>query len=284
VFGGDISGKMIVPIVRESPGHYVTTSYEETLRLDSEAELSNFRNRLRASGRYDVVVTPDEKRHYDADPQAVAALFKTVVRHRLEEWLELAEERLAKLNVPAYVMLGNDDYSELAALLTGWDHIQGVEDKLAVLPGGYEMISYGYSNCTPWNSPREASEEQIAAHIEVMAAQLTDPAWALFNLHVPPHNTHLDQAALLNENFTPRVRGGQVEIGPVGSTAVREAIMKYQPLLGLHGHIHEAPAGQKLGRSQVINAGSEYGDGVLKAALVNLDRKKGVRSWQIIHG
>ena len=59
----------------------------------------------------------------------------------------------------------------------------------------------------------------------------------------------------------------------VGSIAVRAAIEKYQPLLGLHGHIHESRSAQKIGRTLCINPGSEYGEGVLRGILLELSSK-----------
>jgi Icc-related predicted phosphoesterase len=180
-------------------------------------------------------------------------------------------------------MLGNDDYPELSPLLSS-DRITNPEDTVVELPGGFEMISLGFSNKTPWDSPRELSEEEIAARIEAMAPRLHDPASAVFNIHCPPKDTYIDQAALLDENFRPRMTGTQMQVAGVGSTAVRQAIQKYQPALGLHGHIHESPGAQKLGRTLVVNPGSDYADGVLRGALITLDGKKGVRSWQLIQG
>ena len=69
----------------------------------------------------------------------------------------------------------------------------------------------------------------------------------------------------------------------VGSTAVRSAIEKFQPLLGLHGHIHESKGSIKIGRTLCVNPGSEYSEGVLKGVMMNLD-EKGVRSFQFTSG
>jgi Icc-related predicted phosphoesterase len=146
------------------------------------------------------------------------------------------------------------------------------------------MISFGFSNRTPWDSPRELDEEDIASRIETLASKLRVPEWAVFNFHCPPKDTHIDQAALLDADFRPRVEGGQVVVAGVGSTAIRSIIQRYQPVLGLHGHIHESPGAQKMGRSLIANPGSDYADGVLRGAIVTLDRKKGVRSWQFIQG
>jgi Icc-related predicted phosphoesterase len=70
---------------------------------------------------------------------------------------------------------------------------------------------------------------------------------------------------------------------PVGSTAVRKFIEKVQPLLTLHGHIHEAPGHVRIGRTLAINAGSEYAEGILKAAIVNIEKDK-VKGHILISG
>jgi uncharacterized protein len=158
------------------------------------------------------------------------------------------------------------------------------EDQVVELPGGFEMISLGYSNPTPWDSPRELSEEALGARITAMAERLERPERAVFNLHCPPHGTHLDQAAQLDAEFRPVVKGGQMVMTSVGSTAVRDALERYQPMAGLHGHVHESPGAQRLGRTLAINPGSDYGDGVLRGLLLNLDAKRGVRSWQLVQG
>ena len=69
-----------------------------------------------------------------------------------------------------------------------------------------------------------------------------------------------------------------------GSQAVRNVIERHQPPLGLHGHIHESRGAVKVGKTICINPGSEYAEGVLHGALVVLDRKKGLRNYQLVTG
>jgi uncharacterized protein len=286
VFGGDIAGKVLVPIVANSLGtRYTVSMHGRVVEVESGEALAQVQAQLRAAGRYSVVLTQDEKRHYDEHAKDVAnELFPAAVRQVLTDWATLAEERLSGWHIPAYVMLGNDDYPDLAEALLPGRHMVNAEDKIVELPGGFEMISLGYSNPTPWNSPRELNEGDLQDRINAMAQRLERPDRAIFNLHCPPHGTHLDQAAQLDDEFRPVVKAGQVSMIPVGSIAVREAIEQYQPVVGLHGHVHESPGAQRLGRTLALNPGSEYGDGVLRGLLLNLDIKRGVRSWQFIQG
>ncbi len=56
-----------------------------------------------------------------------------------------------------------------------------------------------------------------------------------------------------------------------GSKAVRETIKKYQPEVGLHGHIHESRGAQKIGRTMCLNPGSDYSADLLRGAIVDFD-------------
>jgi Icc-related predicted phosphoesterase len=69
----------------------------------------------------------------------------------------------------------------------------------------------------------------------------------------------------------------------VGSTAVTNIIKRYQPMLALHGHVHESRGNVKVGRTLCINPGSEYGEGVLRGALVQVG-KKGVEDFLLTSG
>jgi uncharacterized protein len=179
-------------------------------------------------------------------------------------------------------MLGNDDPPELGELLDGapWgEHAEGSVVEL----DGHELISWGYSNITPWHSYREMTEEQLRAAIEPMCRKLRDPGRAIFNLHVPPYDTGLDEAPVLDERLRVQSSLGQVRFAPVGSSAVRELIEQVQPMLGLHGHIHESAGFRRLGRTLAVNPGSDYGTGTLNGMLATLDRDR-VRSHQFVRG
>jgi Icc-related predicted phosphoesterase len=284
LIGGDISGKLILPITDLGGQRYRCELYGRVVDLDGKEDLARLSHQQRVAGRYVVVLSPDEKRDYDENPQKVSKeLWPRVAADSVRAWVDLAEERLAALRTSAFVMLGNDDFPELADLLVG-NHIANVEGEVTELPGGFEMISLGYSNRTPWDTPRELDEDDLASHIKSMAERLRDPTRAVFNLHCPPYQSGLDEAPILDADFRPKAGDGGIGTAPVGSTAVRAALETYQPMLGLHGHIHECPGGAKIGRTLAINPGSDYGDGILRGAVLTLSRKKGLRSWQLIQG
>jgi Icc-related predicted phosphoesterase len=284
VFGGDLAGKILQPIVDLGAGRYESDLYGTSIVAESVGGLEQLQEQIRNAGRYEIIVTPEEKTVLDASPELVHERFVAAARATATRWLELADERLRELAIPAYMMLGNDDFPELGDVFGQSSMVVNPEDQVVELPGGYEMISLGYSNPTPWHSPRELLEQELGPRLEAMASRLADPGKSIFNFHVPPVDTHLDQAAKLDASFTPIVKGGRIQVGNVGSSSVRALIEHYQPMLGLHGHIHESPGMSKIGRTVAINPGSEYADGILRGAIVTIDRKKGVRGWQLVQG
>jgi uncharacterized protein len=270
VLGGDLTGKVLVPLVADSG--------------QDAAELEEQRARIRITGRYPVVVTAEEQAQIEADPAVLDSRFQEAMEDTLRAWVELADERLAGTDVAVFTMLGNDDAPRLADVLRSASSSTYAEDGIVELPGGFEMASFGYSTPTPWNTPRELTEEELAPRLTELLDRLRDPARAIVNLHCPPAGTHLDQAAKLDADLRPVVDASGLVMASVGSTAVRDAIERYQPMLGLHGHVHESPGTERLGNTLCINPGSEYGDGVLRGAIVDLEAERGVARWQLVQG
>lgn len=221
-------------------------------------------------------------------PSALDNLFHELARKRLSDWVDFAEARLKGTGVKCYITGGNDDYPDTLAPLQREDLVcvVGCEGKEVQIADQYTMISLGFSGPTPWKTPRETDEETLAQMIEAMAVGVADMNHCIFNFHDPPLDSTLDTCPMLDWNTDPPkqiVRGGQVVMHGAGSRAVREAIEKYQPLLGLHGHIHESPGVIKLGRTLCMNPGSEYGEGILRGALVTFSDRK-IEHYQLTSG
>jgi Icc-related predicted phosphoesterase len=281
VLGGDLAGKAIQSITRASAGRFTFTFRGASYDLEDGDELRGIEQLIADHGYYPYRADPGEL----ADRQAggtLDELFLALITERLEQWLKLADERLRLKGIPLYWMLGNDDPPELAPLLDDapWGtHCEGRD----VLVGGHEMISWGYANTTPWHTFREMTDDELRAVYERLVSELSDARDAIFNFHPPPYDTGLDEAPVLDENLTVQTAAGQAKMSPVGSKAVREILERVQPLLGLHGHIHESAGFRKLGRTVAINPGSDYGSGVLNGVLVTLEPQK-VKAYQFVRG
>lgn len=282
VMGGDITGKAVVPVVDTGSGYRVQEVTGGQL-LDEDA-LPAVEKRVRDMGFYPYRLREDELEAIYADEAAVDEVFAKVMRDSLAAWLQLAEMRLAGTGTRLYVMIGNDDDVTLREVIAASEVAVDPEDQVVEIGEGFTMYSCGWTNRTPWNTPREMPEDEFEVHLEEHLVGLERPERAVFNFHCPPYGTGLDRAPLLDDTLKPVVRAGAVEITSVGSTAVRHVIERHQPALGLHGHIHESRGVAKVGKTLCINTGSEYAEGVLHGALITLDAKKGVRHHTLASG
>ncbi len=288
VMGGDITGKMMIPIIREGPGRFRATLQGTLEHLEGEAALQALQERIGTLGFYSQMMEADEFQALHADRKAVDQLFHKLARERLEAWVDLAETRLRGSGVRCYITGGNDDYPDALTALhrAGTEAVVACEGQAVPIDETHTMISVGNSTPTPWKTPREISDEALAEVIEKMVAQVPDRDRTIFNFHDPPVDSTLDTCPMLDWTTDPPsqiVKAGQVVMHGAGSHSVRTAIEKYQPMLGLHGHIHESGGAAKIGRTLCVNPGSEYGEGLLRGVLANLVDGK-VVSYQMTSG
>ena len=238
IMGGDILGKAIVFLEEARPGVFTTQEHGRTLELASGDELTAFEKSASDKGLYPYRCAPGEPQRLRESGE-IEPLFERLMKQRLQDWVALADERLAGTGVRCYIMGGNDDPPEVLEALNGAKLVENPEDRVINIDDFSEMISCGWSNPTPWNTPREYTEEELGKHIDALMARVQRPESSIMNLHVPPYQTGLDDAPELDANLKVQTSLGQTRFKPVGSTAVRAAIERYQPMLGLHGHVHE---------------------------------------------
>lgn len=282
VMGGDILGKAIVFLEEVRPGVYATEEHGRQIELVTGAEVQDFEKRAGDKGLYPYRCRRGEPQELQAAGE-IEPLFERLMKQRLEEWVNLAEERLAGTGVSCYIMGGNDDPPPVLEALEGGRLVRNPEHGVVQLDDVSEMISCGWSNPTPWHTPRECSEEELGRKIDALMVQVRRPEALVMNLHVPPFQSGLDDAPELDASLKVQTSLGQTRFMPVGSTAVRAAIERYQPLLGLHGHVHEAHASCRIGRTVCINPGSGYGEGVLHGVLATLHKGK-LKGYQMVSG
>lgn len=270
ILGGDMTGKMIVPIVHEGRGQYRTRVAGQDMLVSAD-EVAALEGRLADAGYYPRTMESDEHADFEAHPERVEELFAQSMVATLHDWNDLAERKYAGTDRVIYVAPGNDDPWFIDQVLAELPRFRLLEGQVVALGDGYEMLASGYSTPTPWNTHRELSEEELRAKIDELVERLHSVSTAIFNLHDPPYNTGIDEGPDLDPETWKARRGmGQAATKPIGSKAVKAAIEEYQPLLALHGHIHESRGTVRLGRTLCINPGSEYGDGILRGSLVKL--------------
>lgn len=286
ILGGDITGKQVIPILKQSDNLFTAQFLGREWKLRSEEEVREIEKTIRDSGCYSYRTTPREMEEINADPSRINEVFTQLTSETLRRWIKIAEERLKDTDIKLFMTGGNDDDFFIESILEESDFIINPEGKVVNIDEHHEMISTGYSNITPWKCPRDIPESELAEKIETMTSQVKNMKNCIFNFHCPPIDSQIDTAPKLDATSTPPkfiTKAGQIIMYGAGSTAVRNSIEKYQPLLGLHGHIHESRGFNYIGKTFCINPGSEYGEGILRGCLVNVGKEK-VKGFQFLSG
>jgi Icc-related predicted phosphoesterase len=280
VMGGDLTGKGLVPILREGDGSYSARVIGERRLARTAEELDQMQLAIATNGMYPLIVDREEARRLAEDAASREAALERALLEELRLWVELADERLAGTDVRAYVIPGNDDPWSIDAVLAAGTAVVACDESVRQV-GPHEMVSFGYSNRTPWKTPRELDEDEIYERLKRLTDQLEEPGRAIFNIHVPPYESSLDTAYEVDENLEYVTKGGRPHEVPTGSRAVRQIIEETQPLLSLHGHIHESKGVTRIGRTVAINPGSDYGSGHLDGCLVHLASDRVVNHYLV---
>ncbi len=153
-------------------------------------------------------------------------------------------QAVAQRNPRILAQVGNMDPPEVETLLDNKQlNIHAKAMELAPATGhlpAIGLMAAGASTPTPFNTPNEVSEEQMAAWLEQAYNQARKFSSLLLVAHDPPHDSVAD-----------RLPGGQ----HVGSKAVRSFIDRVQPDVCLTGHIHESRGQGHIGKTLVCNPG-----------------------------
>ena len=282
VLGGDMTGKALVPVVHDGGERWHATLLENRHELNGEAEVAKFEDTVCRRGYYPFRTTREELDELQRDEQRATKLFHDQMLGRIEQWMALADERLAGSGIRCLVCPGNDDQFEVDEIIATAKHLELGEGRVVEIDG-FQLASTGWSNPTPWKTYREEEEPKLGERIEAVVSQLTaEPENTIFSLHCPPYGSGLDEAPELTEDMRLK-HAGRAPV-PVGSKAVREAIERYQPALSLHGHIHEGRGNARIGRTLCINPGSSYEQGELLGAVVDLEQGKKVKRFVLTSG
>lgn len=280
VMGGDLTGKALVPIVRGGDGSYVARVIGEHRVARTAEELDEMQKAISTNGMYPLIVDPGEARLLAEDSTRREEAFEAALLDELRLWVRFADERLGDTDTRAYVIPGNDDPWSIDEVLASGESVVACDEQVQTL-GPHELVSFGYSNRTPWQTPRELDEEEIYLRLKRLVDQLETPARAIFNIHVPPYESGLDTAFEVDDDLRYVMKGGRPHEVPTGSRAVRRIIEEAEPLLSLHGHIHESKGVTKIGRTVAINPGSDYGSGHLDGCLVHLEPDRVVNHYLV---
>ena len=143
---------------------------------------------------------------------------------------------LAARGERVYVLPGNHESAEMVERLCDRHGLHALHGR-AVRLGGYHVAGLGYSSPTPFHTPGEYSEAEIAQRLEPFAALRP----LVLVCHCPPFGSSLDRV------------NGRLH---AGSTAVRDFLAAHQPEYFCCGHIHEAEGVREMiGPTRAANVG-----------------------------
>jgi Icc-related predicted phosphoesterase len=280
IMGGDLTGKALIPIVKGPDGTYSAEVIGEIREARTAEELDQIQRAISTNGMYYLMTDSAEAESLRVDAAQRDKAFEKALLDELRLWVEFADERLAGADAAAYVIPGNDDPWAVDEILEAGTKVDACDETVRQL-GPHEMVSFGYANRTPWDTPRELDEDEIYSRLKALTDQLEKPERAIFNIHVPPYDSSLDTAFEVDEELRYVTKGGRPHEIATGSTAVRQIIEETQPLLSLHGHIHESKGVTRIGRTVAINPGSDYGSGHLDGCLIHLEPDRVVNQYLV---
>lgn len=271
---GDLTGKAIMPIIQEKEDRWYAQPYGQKKSFKKQKDLDKFIKFVETEGYYPKILTPEDLAKLKETEGAITKLFQDLMVQRMQQWMDMANERIPE-EVMVVVNPGNDDDYSIDEVIKNDPRVIYPLHKVVDVKG-YPMISCEWVNSTPWDTHRECPDEELLEKLEAEFARLDtdDYSNVICNFHDPPHNSGLDTAPALTKDHKIQKSGAYEVLGPVGSKSVRAVIEKYQPLLGMHGHIHESVGYREIGRTLCVNPGSEYREGILKGFVINIDDGK----------
>ena len=281
ILGGDVAGKAIVPIVRRSQGRFSYQLYGSETVISQE-ELESAKSMIGMNGFYPCLLDPDQVLQLSEYPDRRTHLFESLIREQMQRWVSLAEERLSPAT-RCIITPGNDDPRVVDEVFSMAPRIEFPEGQ-TVRVGPIWLASFGGTNPTPWRTEREYDECSLADQIDAIVGDSVAGGPLVFNFHCPPFKSGLDTVVQLDEDLRPVIRNGGPVLIAVGSTAIRRAIEKYQPVASLHGHIHKSPGVYNIGRTKCFNPGSDYSSGQLKGLLMDFDAHGGLFQYLFTTG
>lgn len=283
IVGGDVTGKAMIPIINEGNGKYSSSLFGKAMHASSADDLEKIKKDISSVGFYPIVIDQDEANELENDPVKMATRFEHEMCQRVREWMQLADEKLTPKGKTLFFMAGNDDLASIDSTIAEFKNIHNPDMARFEIEGGFEIVGLSYANMTPWHCARDLEEVDLQKKLTQLTGLIQNPETTIAVLHVPPYNSALDTCPELDKNLKIITQGGQVVMKAAGSPAVKSWIENIQPMLSLHGHIHESPGHVRIGRTLAINAGSEYAEAILKAAIVNLENGK-IKGHMLISG
>jgi Icc-related predicted phosphoesterase len=217
ILGGDMTGKAVVPLIHQGGNNYRVTLLEQVFDVSGDDEVREMIKKIRSRGYYSYITNPDELIDLQTKPELVHEIFVSQVLRVVQQWMDLADKKLDGTGMKVYCSPGNDDMDEVDDIIRASHHVLLVEGQVTQIDDHHEMIASGWSNRTPWDTHREEDEDQLKVRYDAMISKLKNPRNAIFNIHVPPYKSNLDEAPELDKDLRPVLAGQAPGSGSLGS-------------------------------------------------------------------
>jgi Icc-related predicted phosphoesterase len=273
LLGGDLSAGSII-FAQEIEGEWRVHLRGREMIIRNQSELAKLRAALANKGH--LLKICDNSGANSSEASEVD--WKYEFQSQLARWVELAS---MKSHHPIYFVPGNDDPLYVDDILEY--PFVNIHRKQIALSDDIAILGVGGSTPTPWNTAREYSEEELELFVMSAYDESMSNKKLILLSHCPPYGVGLDLAPALTSDFSYELHLGGARFIPVGSHAIRRAIDKLAPILGLFGHVHEGRRYIKVGQTLCINPGSAFWTGRLQGCIIEINDRE-VVDFQLTEG
>ncbi|QGA69213.1 metallophosphoesterase family protein [Sulfolobus sp. E11-6] len=205
-----------------------------------KVNLNNLNEDALRSGKYIVIDKKEVINDIRSDKSKLERLLVEKVTEQMSRWVKISDEvfRLERI----FWSPAHGDIPQLDSILKNYggklinENVINLEE--------IQIVSLGYGS-PMGNSYREIPDSELYIKGKSLLKD-ADKERSIINFHMPPLNTKLDNAKI------------GIRKSHVGSKAVLDLITEFQPLISLHGHVHESTSMDKIGETIAINPGSLY--------------------------
>ena len=286
VISGNLTGRDVALISTTSDGLNSLVFRGETQTFQSHELPSRLRD-IEDLGGYAVSAATATQPTADD----VTAQLDHLRLQRLREWVSLAERTLARTRGTARFIVtpGPDDPPGSEAILKSSSVLEYSDDTVVALDSHLTMLCMGTLS---WEMGRVlpapparlyASGREFRNAVRELMSSVPNPRQCIFNVHVPPYRTALDQCIKRDAQGLPVQGAFGLEFVNVGSPDVADCLREHRPLVSLHGFADEPYCHERVADTLAFNPGSEAFEGIVRGVWLAFKDGSLTKEWGLTH-
>ncbi len=130
ILGGDMTGKAIIPLVRQANGSYKVTLLDQETVLTDEDEVARMEKIIANRSYYPMRLEPDQLGELSTRPESIDELFVQHAVETMQKWAEYADQRLKGTGIKCFVCPGNDDMFAIDEVIKASEHLTLAEGRV----------------------------------------------------------------------------------------------------------------------------------------------------------